>query len=74
MNVDVLPIRNSEKTMDTNNREVRSLTADELDAVAGGVMETVFQYGDTRIEITASAHDYMVCTFQGGRGTCTIVQ
>ena len=52
---------------------IRYLTAEELDAVTGG-METVLQYGGTKIEISATARDYMVCTFvKGKQGTCTLV-
>jgi hypothetical protein len=58
-----------------NKQDVRSLTAEELDLVAGGVMETTFQYGNFKMEIWASASDYGVCTYVDGQQTgCVLVE
>ena len=43
------------------NQEVRPLTADELDAVSGG-LEAEFKYGDLTVYVSASRCGYEVTT------------
>ena len=52
------------------NQEIRTLTAEQLDAVAGG-MTAIFQSGGFSAVITAGQGGYIACTNFGDGNKCT---